>query len=260
MENRISRMLQALKEPENLILIVGVIVSVVLAYSGIRNNDNQQALAAILSILGALAVAQLITGYETVKRDNKIEAALSLLQKIGASASTPLKLRTELPPLPARAQNAKDILIIGRSLAIVLRYTEFFEKRLRDGATVRLAMVDPNNEAVCKALSPLLETSLEGFISDVRSSLGLVNRLNQATQGAGKLEIRFIEFVPTLSLVVVDAQLPTGHIVVELLPYQVGPASRPHLIFRASENPFWFVYFREIAERIWRDAKPYRAS
>lgn len=90
----------------------------------------------------------------------------------------------------------------------MLRYTEFFEKRLQDGSTVRLAMVDSNNEAVCKAMSPLLKTSLEGFVSDLHSSPGLVNRLNQATHGVGKLEIRFIEFVPTLSLVVVDANYP----------------------------------------------------
>ncbi len=260
MEKRISRLLEVLKEPENLILIVGVVVAAVLAYSGIRNNDIQQALAAILSILGALSVAQLITSYETVKRDKQIEAALSLLHRTGRLTSPPLQLRTELQPLPTRAQNAKDILIIGRSLAIVLRYTEFFEKRLRDGATIRVAMVDPNNEVVCRAMSPLLETSLRGFISDVRSSLGLINRISEATQGTGKLEVRFIGFVPTLSLVAIDTQLPTGHIVVELLPYQVSPASRPHLILRANESPSWFVYFRDIAERIWRDAKPYKAT
>jgi hypothetical protein len=258
MVNRTSKVLQSLKEPENMILIVGVVVSIILAYSGIRNNDIPQTLAAILSILGALAIAQLITSYEDVKRNKQIETVLSILQKVSMSASTPLRLRTELQPLPTRAQNAKDILIIGRTLAIVLRYTEFFEQRLRDGATIRLAMVDPNNESVCNAMSPLLEMSPEGFLSDIRSSLGLINRLARATQGGGKLEVRFIEFVPTLSLVVVDPQLPTGHIVVELLPYQVDPPSRPHLIFKASENHYWFVYFREVAEHIWQDAKPYK--
>jgi hypothetical protein len=255
-----DKALQALKEPEIMIPIVGVVVSIILAYSGIRNNDIQQTLAAILSILGALAITQIIANYEDVKRNKQIETVLSILQKVSMSASTPLRLRTELEPIPTRAQNAKDILIIGRTLAISLRYTEFFEQRLRDGATIRLAMVDPNNESVCNAISPLLEMSPEAFLSDIRTSIGLINRLARATQGDGKLELRFIEFVPTLSLMVVDPQLPTGHIVVELLPYQVDAPSRPHLIFKASENPYWFAYFREVAEHIWRDAKPYKIS
>jgi len=51
MESRLNKILQVLKEPESLIVIIGIIVAAVLAYSGIRNNDIQQALAAILSIL-----------------------------------------------------------------------------------------------------------------------------------------------------------------------------------------------------------------
>jgi len=199
-------------------------------------------------------------GYDALKRDRQIEAGLSALQKQTALGSVSLRVRTELQPIPTRAQNAKDILIIGRSLAIILRYTEFFQERLRDGATIRAAIANPNNSAVCTAMSPLLETSLEGFAGDLRSSLGLLKRIAQGAQAKGKLEVRFIEFVPTLSLTAIDTQLSTGHIVVELLPYQVSPPSRPHLIFRATENPSWFVYFRDVAERIWRDAKPYEVN
>lgn len=260
MENRLNKVLQVLKEPESLIVIIGIIVAAVLAYSGIRNNDIQQALAAILSILGALAVAQLVTGYDVLKRDRQIEATLSALQKQVVLGNVPLRVRTELQPIPIRAKNAKNILIIGRSLATVLRYTEFFQERLRDGTTIRVAIIDPNNKAVCTALSPLLEMSLEGSAGDLQSSLGLLKRVTQGEQTRGKLEIRVIEFVPTLSLAAVDTQLSTGHIVVELLPYQVSPPSRPHLIFRANDNPSWFVYFRDVAERIWRDAKPYEAD
>jgi len=187
MDSRVGRVLQVLKEPENLIVIVGVIVAAILAYSGIRNNDVQQALTAILAVLGALAIAQIIAGYEAIRRDKQVETILSVLQKVGPSTSPPVRPRTELRPLPTRARNAKDILIIGRSLAIVLRYTEFFKERLRDGATIRLAMVDPSNDAVCEAMTPLLETSREGFIADVQSSMGLVKRIAEAAQRTDQL-------------------------------------------------------------------------
>jgi hypothetical protein len=260
MDSRISRVLQVLKEPENLIIIVGVIVAAILGYLGIRNSSDQQTWAAIIAVLGALAIAQILANHSAVQRDKKVESLSSVLQKIGPSTSPPVRPRTELPPLPTRAQNAKDILIIGRSLAIVLRYTEFLRERLRDGAAIRLVMVDPNNDAVCKAMSPLLETSGEGFIADVQSSMGLVKRIAEAAQRTEQLEVRLTDFVPTLSLVAINSQLLTGHIVVELLPYQVSPLSRPHLLFKASETPSWFAYFRDVAECIWRDASPYEVS
>lgn len=243
MKSLIGKILQALREPENIILFVGVMVAAILAYSSIRKNDIQQTLAAMLSILGSLAVAQILTNYQTVKRDKQIEEAFSLLKRIETSSKPPLQKRDNLQPLPKRAQSAKDILIIGRSLVVVLRNTDFFVERLLNGATIRLALVDPNNKAVREAMASLLETTIEGFVSDVRSSLQLIDNIRQAAKGSENLQVRFINFVPTLSLVAVDDNLPNGHIVVELLPYKATPALRPHLVFRADENSFGFATF-----------------
>ena len=77
MKNLAQSIQQTLKEPENLILVIGVVVAAVLAYIGVRNNDIQQALNAILAVLGSLAIAQVIEGYETVKRDKQVETILA---------------------------------------------------------------------------------------------------------------------------------------------------------------------------------------
>jgi len=149
------------------------------------------------------------------------------------------------------------MLFIGRSLAIVLRYTEFLKQRLRDGARIRLVIVNPDNDAVVKALTPLLETSRNGFIADVRSSMGLVKRIAEAAPGNEQLQLRYIEYVPTLSFAMIDGGLPTGQIVVELVPYQVGPTSRPHFLLTAKDTPVWYSFFHDICERIWQDATPF---
>lgn len=249
MEVKASRMIQVLKEPESLIVIVGIIASAILAYSGIRSNNTQQALTAILAILGALALSQILADYHAVGRDKQIEEILTIVQKAGASASPPLRSRTELPPLSIQAANAKDILIIGQSLGVALRQIEFFEERLQEGASIRLVMVDANNEAVIKAIGSFQET----LVPDIQTSMEIVKHIAKAAKSEDQLEIRFIDFVPTLSLAAVDSHLLTGHIVVELVPYQISSSARPHLLCRASETP-WFAYFRDVAERIWKSS------
>jgi hypothetical protein len=261
MGSRIRQVFQVLKEPENLIVIVGVIVAVVLAYSGIRNNNTQQALTAILAVVGALAVAQIISGHGAFRRDRQIEGISSLLQNAGLSANPPLRLRTDVPPpLPNSARNAKDILIIGRTLVFVLYNTEFFKERLRDGATIRLAMVDPNNGIVCKAMAPCLEISEEGFVAAVWNAMELIKRISEAAQRPDQIELRFIDFVPTLGLLAIDSHSPSGQIIVEMLPHKIEPYMRPQLLFKASENHSWFLYFRDICEATWRDATPYKSN
>jgi hypothetical protein len=250
MNSRTSRIFQVLKEPESLIVIIGIVVAGILAYFGIRDAKPEQVSQAILSILGGLAVARIIADYHAVERDKQLAEALSLLQKVGVSAGPSLRLRTELRPLGSRARNARDILIVGRTLGMVLSEIGFLQERLRNGATIRLVMLDPSNEAVIKAIRTFRET----LVPDLQTSMEAVKLITKAAQRDEQLKVRFIDFVPTLSLAAIDSQLPDGHIVVELVPYQISTGSRPHLLYKAGENPVWFNYFRDIAEEIWRDA------
>lgn len=164
-----------------------------------------------------------------------------------------LRPRQELGDLSSQAPEAKDILLIGRSLGTVLRDLAFFEERLKQGAHVRLVMFDVRDEAVLEAVDP----HSESLPSDVQTSLGWVRQIAKDAPEAGELEVRLTRSVPTLSLAAVDAQGTSGHIVVELVPYGISSGRRPHLLLRATEDPVWFCYFRDVAERIWQDAHPH---
>lgn len=247
---------QALKEPENLILIVGIIVAAILAYIGIRNNDIQQALNAILAVLGSLAVAQVIVGYETVRRDKQVETILALLQKSSHADSPYLRPRQELAPLPTRCPNAKQLLLIGHSLAFEVRYTEYFNQRLLDGATLRFVVMNPQNNFIIKAVLPLIETAEDGMVADIQTSLAFLKGIRKNASDKRQLEVRVIDHVPPLSFAMADGYLETGHIIVQLFPYRSSSAMRPHLLLTPTETPRWYVYFRDICESIWREASP----
>ena len=100
--SRIRSVLAILFEPTNLITIVGVVVAAVLAYSGIVNNNTQQALTAILAVLSALAIAQIVSGYEASKSAKIIEKIENAMHKLGGARYPPLMTRTELISLQDR--------------------------------------------------------------------------------------------------------------------------------------------------------------
>lgn len=256
MSNMTQKIRQAFKEPENLILGVGVIIAAVLAYVGIRNNDIHQALNAILAVLGSLAIAQIVEGYEKVKRDKQFETMLTLLQRSSRTDSPHLRSREELIPLPDRCPNAEKILLIGPSLAFVVRYTEYFKQRLLDKATLRFVLMNPENSTIIKALVPLLELGEDYMVADIRTSLAFLKAVSENAPRAKQIEVRVIDYVPPLSFAMIDGHLPKGHIIVQLFPYKSSSATRPHLLLTPSETHRWYTYFRDVCENIWRDATP----
>jgi hypothetical protein len=264
MNNLVSQMqqvLKALKEPGNLIVVVGVVVAVPLAYSSIRNQNVQQALAAIVFILTPLAVAQILAGYEGSKTGKKIEQIERHLQGLSPSTNPPLRMRTELDSLGEMAENAKDILIVARTAVAVLRDSDFLVDRINRGTTVRVALVDLKEETTLESLGRSTETSEEGYLADQRGSFALIQRMGENVsnrrQFDKQFQIRVFNYVPTLSFLMVDGDHPNGKIVVEMIPYRVSPLSRPHLLLTAKDHHDWYAYFRSRCEAIWKDAEPW---
>lgn len=249
-------MLRPYKKPENLILAVGIITAAILAYAGIRNNDIQQALNAILAVLSSLAIAQIIVGYEKVKRDKQVETILTCVQALSRTDSPYLRAREELVPLPDRSPDAKQILLIGPSLAFAVRYTEYFKERLLDGATLRFVVMNPDNSVIIKALVPLLEVAENDMVADIQTSLAFLRGIRKSVPRAKHIEVRGVDHVPPLSFAMVDGYHPTGHIVVQLFPYKSSSATRPHLLLMPGETQHWYTYFRDVCENIWCDATP----
>jgi hypothetical protein len=142
MVKRIKQMFEVLKEPENLIVTMGVLVSASLAYLGIRNNDIQQALTAILAILGALAIAQIVAGYATVKRDKQVGTILSLLQKSDVLHLSPSQREAsqELIALVERDKPKKADLIELSTATI----DDLLESLKRENCQIRLLMQSPD--------------------------------------------------------------------------------------------------------------------
>jgi len=165
-------------------------------------------------------------------------------------------MRGELAPLLETARGVSDILIVGVSGAVVLRQTDFFVNSLRQGAIVRLAVADPENDAIIVATSPLTGISKNGLVADMQAARSMTHVIREQAGNSERFQVRLFNYAPTLAFVMLDGDRPTGRIFVEMRPYQVSSSSRCHLFVTAKEHPEWFTYFRDVCESIWRDAEP----
>jgi len=177
-------------------------------------------------------------------------------------SSCPVRARGALPMMQQwePALRASDMLIIGQNLNLVLRQRPFFDHKLGEGAQIRLLIVDPREDSLIEIMSrgvvehqytrrdfgPALDT-----IRDLRASLpnGEISRL----------ELRTIQYVPTLSFQVLDGDTPRGTILVELAPNRIAVPNRPHFVLRADNAAHreWYRQFLANCRVMYNEASPW---
>jgi pyrimidine deaminase RibD-like protein len=176
----------------------------------------------------------------------------------GEFLDSPVKARKTLPLMTdwPSAQRARDILMIGINLNLVLRQRDFFEKKIEDGTRIRLAMVDPQDHEVLDVLQRGV-VEKEHTKPDFDASLAVIERLH--TNAPELVELRVINYVPTLSYQVLDGDKDNGIILVELAPNKMTVEERPHFILQANNKQQKDWYDRMLANctRIYNDASPW---
>jgi len=177
-----------------------------------------------------------------------------------ASRICPLRSRGQLPPMGEwfSAKTARDILVVGQNLSIVLRQKEFFLSKLRDGAKIRLLIVDPDNQELITIMSRGVDEHLHTK-PDFEPALSTIRWLrdNLPPERRSLLEVRVIEYVPTLSFQVLDGESDAGTILVELAPNRVPVPERPHFLLdaRNPKHAEWYQRFHGNCKKMYEQAR-----
>ncbi|MAT96595.1 MAG: hypothetical protein CL608_05575 [Anaerolineaceae bacterium] len=247
-------------DPETLIAIVGIVIAGYIAFTGITTNNTQQALTAILVIVGTSAISQIFSNLSKAKTNKSIDRINNVINEFKKTSSPQLRKRSEMQSLSVRGKHAEDILIIAQTAFSVLTMNDFLLERLQKGATIRIAVANIHNESILSSMVPLTTTTREGVLADMNSTLARIKRLREKLPTdfnfSEGFQIRSFDYVPTLSLAMIDGHKPNGQIVAEIVPYQIMASSRPHLFIKASEDPEWYAYFHRLCENIWEESSP----
>ena len=73
----------------------------------------------------------------------------------------------------------------------------------------------------------------------------------------GKCEIRMSKVFLPYSIFGKDFNSISGSMIVEYQSYKVETDDRPHVYLTASNNQYWFEYYKMQFESVWEDSKKY---
>ncbi len=244
---------QFLKKPENIISLVGVLVTVILVILDLTNPASDLMLPAIVFLLTTLSISQLVANFDAIQnlkplaeiRDTQTRI-FSLLSK---STGQVLQERSTITDeIKLRLAKAKEVVIVGRTMRVISSQTEFLQKLLDKGCHVRLVVLDPSSQ-----VSKEFENQ-----SALKRNLNQLLDLSQNQANKDKIEIRLINssLATGLGFIVIDPQAIDSEIIVELAPYKGDSFSRPNIVIQKENEPKWHDYFMQTCNRIWNDSKP----
>jgi hypothetical protein len=75
--------------------------------------------------------------------------------------------------------------------------------------------------------------------------------------GPGRLEVRFLDFVPAFGVLAVDPETLNGQACIDIYSHRHG-ATEPTLPLRADRDLRWFAHFLDEFDRVWTTGRPYR--
>lgn len=160
------------------------------------------------------------------------------------------------PDLRSRRESSHSLYLIGVSLSRTLESSYgALEANLTHGAHIRVLLADPEaDDAAIDARTLLTRPRIDDMRDEIRQSLRLLKQLQKV--GNGRLEIRTTRAAHKFGLNYIDVDTPKSVLCVQLYSYRLEGESRPILAVQRTHGA-WFDCYRQQAEAMWSDAKPY---
>lgn len=135
------------------------------------------------------------------------------------------------------------------------------ERRMAAGASVRVALIEPDS-LTSKEASRRDGRSGEDagvFENRLRPTIDALRHLASLPYAEGRLEVRFLDFVPAFGLTIVDRGTDEPTLTVDI--YSHGPtAPEVAITLRSAWSPELYHHFCDEFERIWSRGRSVRAE
>jgi hypothetical protein len=253
MKSKLQAVLSHLQEPENVISLLGIIIAGILGYSGIKSNDTQQALAAILTVLGTFAIAQIIAGYESSKAQKRLERIEYLIQRPSSFSS-----RSEIDaqePFQRFLTHGQSVLIIGISLVgTVGPLRGLFKDLVQKGVKFRFLLLNPSSPCL-EFVAEAHGMSQNSLRNDIVASLAHLAELVETIHGSknGAMQYRLMNNTPGASAVMRDGNSDQGVIRSELHLYHTDTTGRLTYSLTPDDGEV-YSFYRDALEQMWNNA------
>jgi len=247
-----------LSEGRNLEIYLTMLVSLVISVLGALNIVQAEVVATVTLATLALLAFSTITNREQIATFQKQVETLSALVEenvLGKIRAGSFFLAGE-PRHEAKFQNAKNIYIAGTTLTrTVTNYLGVLEQRLKEGASIRVIIIDPKSDAATQsALRSYGVKNDEFYRNRIKPTLDLLNILASLPDLKGKLELRFLPYTPSFGLTLIDPDTVDGSIYVEIYQHK-SLELHPTFVLDARRDEKWYRFFQHQFEALWSSAR-----
>ncbi|MGW0573065.1 hypothetical protein [Streptomyces tauricus] len=252
----LRRVRQDLAHGENLEIYSTALLSLVLAVLGALDLASGKVLAA-----ATLATLALLAGGLLGSRRQVTELAAQVRSRIAGEISAEDFLARDKPALIEQVRGAQDIRLVGVTLSRTLRnLVDELQRRAAAGATIKVALIDATTSAPAEAARrSTISDRPTVFENRLRPSIDLLRELMETPGAEGRISVRFLPFVPAFGLVLLNPQLPSGCIHVDIYSHSSASGDAVFTLLPGRDGD-WYQHFEAEFDRIWAFGRPADAS
>lgn len=153
--------------------------------------------------------------------------------------------------------NSSKICLLGQTLVNFLRtFRVALAEQVRNGAFLQIVIIDPKSQAANLMRANSVTSQYE---RDIASSLDYIKQIIQQSQdgGRGKIEVGFINWTPSCSMIIIDPDEPGGYLGVGIYTPRYGshPDTGAKFVLTRQIDEYWYKTFIEHYEQYWSQAE-----
>ncbi|WP_406358556.1 hypothetical protein [Streptomyces sp. NBC_00658] len=252
----LRRVRDDLSAGENLELYVTALLSLTLAVLGVFNVASGAVLSA-----ATLATLALLAGSLLGSRRQVADLAVQVTARSQGEVSAQDFFSSDKPDVIQQVRGAQDIRVVGVTLARTLRnLIDELEHRVVAGAVIKVAVIDPTTTAPAEAARrSTIPNRPEVYANRLRPSIDLLRDLADNPGVDGRVEVRFLPFVPAFGLVLLDPGRSNGIIHVDVYSHSSASGDAVFTL-RPGRDGHWYEHFQAEFQRVWESGRPADAS
>jgi len=177
------------------------------------------------------------------------------LDKLAQSSQSGVRLenRQGLTTLEARLVQAEDVSLLGINLVGLLsNYEGFIKKKAKSGCKFRIIITDPGFYTESGA-----SNSWQKGLRRKQDAEHAIRTLLPVIETTENIHLRFIDLLPSFSLLIIDPNSSHGKVQVELYLCEGAASDRPHFILTQSNDKYWYDFFRNQFDLLWENARDF---
>jgi hypothetical protein len=240
------------------------VLTISLAFLGVSGFAQKLGFTAEQIILGLLGIIAIDTLVDRLGYLHRIEEGIKSLS--GAVSKPPFLSREMLDriePFERFLGRGRDVLISGVALnSIAGPRREFFRRMILQGSHLRFLLLDPDSPSL-GAIAYSHGMSPEALKSDILGALNHLALLEGITSTGhvqqGSIEVRLLQAIPNISIVMRDSDRAIGEIRCELHIYKTDTTERPSFRLTPDDEEIYRRY-RDAIDRLWNDSKQWTAK